>query len=249
MDDPVSRFFVKEGYLSNQVARTLESSQAGDYWTDERLQKVIAYQHHVYVFAATLVQQNALKSGLDLGCGPATKTAAVLLPKLERLTLIDQPTCERLAKKTIPSATFIGTDLEQCQVDLNQQFDLIVCADVVEHLANPLLCLEFAYSHLSPGGFAIFSTPERDVLRGLQCMHSPHPSHVREWNRREFKDLLEYVGYVVCNQILVPPARTTKIEELIRLLGRNVRTTPKLHGCQIAICRQNMRATPSHERI
>jgi hypothetical protein len=58
MNDLVSRFFVKEGYRSNHVARTYESSQAGEYWTTERLQKVIAYQHHVYLIAAKLIEDN-----------------------------------------------------------------------------------------------------------------------------------------------------------------------------------------------
>jgi SAM-dependent methyltransferase len=246
MDNPISRFFVKEGYRSNHVARTYESSLAGEYWTAERLQKVIAYQHHVYLLAAQLVEQNAFKSALELGCGPAMKTASMLLPKVDQLTLIDQPTCEQLVKKTIASATFISADLEHCELDLNQQFDLILCADVLEHLSNPLPCLEFAYNHLSALGFAVFSTPERDILRGRECMNSPHPSHVREWNRWEFRELLNYAGYVVCDQILVPPARTSKVEDLIRYFCFDIFTTPKLHGCQVAICRKATPKTISH---
>jgi lipopolysaccharide transport system ATP-binding protein len=248
IDNSVFRFFVKEGYRSNNVARTYEFSQAGEYWTAERLQKVIAYQHHVYLLAAKLIEHNALKSALELGCGPATKTASMLLPKLDRLTLIDQPTCEQVVKKTIPSATFISANLEHCELDLNQQFDLIVCADVLEHLSNPLPCLEFAYKHLSSSGFAVFSTPERDILRGQKCMNSPHPSHVREWNRLEFRQLLDYVGFVIFDHILVPPARTRKVEDLIRFLCSDIITTSKLHGCQVAICRK-ARPETSRERI
>jgi SAM-dependent methyltransferase len=248
MNDLASRFFVKEGYISNNVARTYESSQPGEYWTVERIEKVIAYQHHVYRLAAKLIDDNSLKTALELGCGPATKTASMLLPKLDRLTLIDQPTCEQLVKKTIPSATFIGTDLEHCELDLNQQFDLIVCADVLEHLANPLPCLEFAYNHLSPLGVAVFSTPERDILRGRNCMNSPHASHVREWNRCEFRQLIEHVGYVVSEQILAPPSRTSKVEDLICFLCRDIITTPKLHGCQVAVCRKALPETASRPR-
>jgi SAM-dependent methyltransferase len=236
MNDPVARFFIKEGYRGNHLARTYESSQAGEYWTAERLQNVLAYQHHVYLLTAKLIEDKGLKSALELGCGPATKTASMLWPKLDCLTLIDQPTCERLVKETIPTATFISADIEHCELTLNQQFDLIVCADVLEHLANPLPCLEFAYKHLSQLGFAVFSTPERDILRGRKCMNSPHPSHVREWNKWEFNQLLNHVGFITYDHVLVPPARTSKFEELIRFLCADTIVVSKLHGCQVAIC-------------
>jgi SAM-dependent methyltransferase len=238
MNNLSEAFFIKEGYICNATAQTYEDANAGVYWTPERIQKVIDYQYHVYRIAGQIIKRNGLKSGLDLGCGPATKAATMLAPKLKNLTLIDQSTCEHLAKNAIPDATFVATNLEQCELQLNREFDIIICADVLEHLSNPLPCLQFAYNHLSSSGFAVFSTPERDALRGHDCMKSPHLAHVREWNKSEFKQLLEHVGYSVCQHILAPPARISRAKEFLRRISMNLIRTPQLHGCQIAICRK-----------
>ena len=43
----------------------------------------------------------------------------------------------------------------------------------------------------------IFSTPERDLKRGKDCMGSNKPEHVREWNQKEFTKLMESFGFEI----------------------------------------------------
>lgn len=67
--------------------------------------------------------------------------------------------------------------------------DLLVCADVIEHLPNPDDLLEFIaeidFQEL------IISTPERDAVAGRKDFGPPeNTAHYREWNAIEFKNYL-----------------------------------------------------------
>jgi len=73
---------------------------------------------------------------------------------------------------------------------------VIVCSDVVEHLVNPefLLGNLAVLMHTAPA--CLISTPERDLTRGAQDNGPPaNPAHIREWNSKEFKVLLDYFGF------------------------------------------------------
>jgi hypothetical protein len=233
-------FFVKLGYQCNETASTYEVEDS-KYWTDERVKASNSYQYYVYALAAEIVKKNQIKHIMDVGSGPAVKTKKLLSPFVGRAILVDQPNCAPLVERFYPEAKFVESNLEVCDVNLEDKIDLLICADVLEHLYNPLPCLEFSFEHILPSGFAVFSTPERDILRGKDCMISPHPAHVREWNLDEFKKLLEYVGFSVVEQLLMPAAKMHYVEELAwKIIGASGLITKPIHwkSCQVAICRK-----------
>jgi SAM-dependent methyltransferase len=229
-------FFVKDGYECNHAAVNHEQANIAEYWTPERIGNVFAYQYHVYELAAGVARDRGLRTGLDIGCGPATKTRKLLAPVLDDLVLMDQPACADLVAATVPGARFVPVDLETCGLTLPGGFDLIVCADVLEHLMNPRPCLDFARKHLAEGGVAVFSTPERDALRGRNCTRCLHDAHVREWNLREFRRLLEWAGFVVTAQPTVPVARLPRLEERLRVLTPAGFRPRRWRSCQVAVC-------------
>jgi len=231
-----STYFIKEGYVHNLSANSFDHSAQGEYWTQQRVQTATRYQYHVYAYARRIAIQRRFKSLLDIGCGPAIKVNELLVPVMQEITLADQPNCRDLVQSIVPSARFHSADLET-DFDLQRQFDLIVCADVLEHLRNPLPCLQVALRHLRPGGVAIFSTPDRDILRGPQCLQSPHPNHVREWSMKEFAQLLNYEGFEVVEHTLVPQARLPMWEDYLRYPLQFFVRTAKWSGCQLAVCR------------
>ena len=231
-----TRFFIKPGYRANLAASSTAACAGEEYWTTERRALALQYQHHVYALAARLASSRGCTTGLDLGCGTAAKTARFLRPRLAELLLIDHPSNDSLVRATCPGARFIGADLETCAITLDREMDLIVCADVLEHLRSPLACLRLAKNSLARSGIAVFSTPERDILRGHECMSSPHPDHVREWNAREFLALLEDSGFRVESQVSLPPMRLPPAEALLCLVLARVVRRPRWHGCQVAIC-------------
>jgi 2-polyprenyl-3-methyl-5-hydroxy-6-metoxy-1,4-benzoquinol methylase len=231
-----NNLFIKDGYVANVSARTLDIEPSDRYWTDERIEYSARYQHHVYLLAARIAAQNQYRVGLDLGCGSGTKAARILSKVLPEIILVDQPSSEKLAKKALPDANFVSADLETCEFVMEAQMDLIICADVVEHLADPLPCINFARDHLKTTGTAIFSTPERDILRGPDCMTSPHPAHVREWNATEFRALLEHVGFRVLRHMTIPMGRLPPLEELARLSLHRILRLQRWHSGQVVVC-------------
>lgn len=233
-------FFCKKGYTINDKAKTLDLSESDVYWTQERIDASLQnqYQYYVYRLAAKIARQRKFSSGMDLGSGPGTKTKSFLCNVLNDIILVDQPSTEKVARMLLPDVEFFGTNLEECNTYLNRKFDLIVCADVLEHLFNPLPCLKFALNHLTPTGVVIFSTPERDILRGTDCMNSPHPSHVREWNSKEFYDLLSFAGFEVLQQKFFPMEKLKKSDEFLRIFLHHFFFKPRWSSCQIAICSQ-----------
>lgn len=231
-----NNFFCKEGYRTNNQAQSFNFDESEEYWTQERLDHSVKYQYYVYKLASEIAQKRKYVSVLDIGCGPGTKADFFPTKILKEIILIDQPNCEKLVREIIPSAQFIATDLEKCEILLDKKFEMIICADVLEHLLDPTPCLQFARRHLTPSGLIIFSTPERDILRGKHCMHSPHPSHFREWNSEEFKCLLQYSGFQVYKQLYYPIEMLSMFDNVARLCLNKLIKLNHWNACQVAIC-------------
>ena len=233
----VGRFCLKPGYRENQ-GTPLDRETGERYWTPERLAASSSYQHPVYLLCRDLLRSRRARSLLDVGSGPGTKLAALIAPLCRDLVLIDQPSVREVAARFLPAARFVEADLDALDLDLGRSFDLIVCADVLEHLKRPDDCLRFIRSHLAEGGRALLSTPERDHLRGRDCMQSPHPDHIREWNADEFRRFVEGCGLVVERQYWMPAVRTHPLElAASRLLGRVI-WQRRWASCQALVCRR-----------
>lgn len=77
-------------------------------------------------------------------------------------------------------------------------FDVIVCADVIEHMDNPDVLLEIIRRHSNNSSTIVISTPERDNIRGLDHFGPPpNPTHVREWNQGELVGYFKKQGFKV----------------------------------------------------
>lgn len=232
----MNNYFIKEGYKINDSAKTFETEFIGEYWTEVRIKTSAVYQYEVYKFAASLIKKHNYQIGIDLGCGPGTKGKWFLEPNLSKLILIDQPNCKTVAQKTLPKSKFYGVDLENLTLRLDNKVDIIVCADVIEHLANPIPTLVFCKDSIKNGGLIILSTPERDVLRGKNCEKSPHPAHVREWNKGEFRLLLESVGLKVIEHKLMPQKRFNILSKIKMAVLGSKKIRSEWHSCQMAVC-------------
>lgn len=229
------RFCIKAGYRHNP-AQSYGREQDTAFWSPERLADATAYQRPVYELCRDLLRQHAGRSVLDVGSGPGTKLAELVAPICRDLVLIDHPSLRALVERQLPDARFVAADLDALDVELGRRFDLIVCADVLEHLAHPDACARFIRDHLAEGGRAVLSTPERDYLRGRDCMHSPHPDHVREWNAAEFRAFLESCGLVVEQQRLMPHVPLRGLERAAsRILG-GIALRRRWASCQVAVC-------------
>lgn len=231
------RYCIRPDYEPNLAARDPGRSEQPAYWTPERLKLASRYQYDVYRVAAGLMRQPEVSSVLDVGCGPPLKLRSLLPAKPLALHLVDQAQSAPFAAELLPGATFTAADLETIDLDLGRRFDLVICADVIEHLRDPDPCLAFIRRHLAPAGVLLVSTPERDTLRGRDCRSCPHPMHVREWNREEFARFLRSRDWRILRHGNLPQQRTAAP---LRLLGRmldRLGRTPKWYSCQLALCR------------
>ncbi|MHC4140593.1 MAG: class I SAM-dependent methyltransferase [Planctomycetota bacterium] len=231
-------YSIKEGY-EHRTANVTVETEPGDYFTPTRIKNGRYLQVHPYLEAARLMRREGLGSVLDVGCGTGCKLVAHLEPVARTSVGLDQQTVIDLVQKLHPESksSFVVADLERpAETDLGT-FDLIVSIDVVEHLLDPDLLLDFIRAHCHDGSWVALSTPERDVRRGPDNMKSPRKEHVREWNQGELRQYLESRGFEVVRQVLLPAFRVGFSPRLLRERLRLVRKRIPYRYNQLAVCR------------
>lgn len=193
----LSEYFIKSNYVSRNKA------PSKNYW-DGLFSRFVdtCYQYPVYENARDLVLEENLKSVVDVGCGLATKLMDLIYPVCNNVLGVDQKRAIEECKKKYKNGRFLSANFED-PPGLSEKFDLVICADVIEHLINPDYLLGFIKSLCDENTFIIFSTPERDIFRGENSKMSPYPNHIREWNQSEFKKYLNSRGYRILNSELL----------------------------------------------
>ena len=205
--DPQS-FFLKKGYVSQDQNKTIDSNRDSNYWDIGRIINSAWDQADCYRYAKDSVL-NSSGDILEIGCGTLVKQSKFFFDQgfNRKYYCIDQKNSFEIASQigTLrPSVMALMCNLEEPVPgvidyfkDNNVDISAILCFDVIEHLFNPSHVLEMIKSISSDQTKIIFSTPERDLKRGHECMASDKPEHVREWNQEEFTQFLEYFGFTV----------------------------------------------------
>lgn len=105
-----------------------------------------------------LLPSGSGKSVLELGCGEG-RTGAYLLRSGygKRVVGIEfNPDAAKIAESNL-SAVFIHNLNEPLKLD--EKFDVILAADVIEHLVDPWTVVANILVYLKPGGYLLTSTP------------------------------------------------------------------------------------------
>jgi hypothetical protein len=98
---------------------------------------------------------------------------------------------------------------------------VIVCADVIEHLVNPLPLLHTIKNWLVDAPVAIISTPDRVLNRGVHHLGPPdNPKHVREWEVDEFRCFLEATGFEAWVGLTRDNTKSNAFRTIIAVLRR-----------------------------
>jgi len=167
-------YFIHDGYRHRSEPRYFDDTRYEGEW-----------QLEVYKYARELCDLYGFSSVCDIGCGSAYKLMTFFSDM--SVTGVDVPeTCEWLRRK-YPQVPWIAADFHTVP---NFPVDLVIAADVIEHLPDPNELLMYI-KRISPK-MIVLSTPERNLLcRGTHNGPPSNPAHIREWNFTEFQAYLE----------------------------------------------------------
>lgn len=185
---------------------------------------------HAYFMKQILGLAAAVPVGgrvLDVGCGNGS-TVGLLSHLGLRVTGIDMSVEGiSLARECHPSAQFFIASAEGPSLPpeiADQEFDLVVSTEVVEHLYQPRAFARLCFGALRPGGTLVCTTPYHGYAKNL-CLSllnrwDAHANplwdggHIKFWSKRTLSALLKDAGFT-CIRITgvgrVPFLRMTMI--------------------------------------
>lgn len=199
-----NKYCLPANYTTNK-AITYDDDVREVYWNKDRQQMSQSYQRAVYKWADKIISEHNCHTVADVGCGFADKLYKMIRKHRNvRFYGIDQPNIINLCRSVYKNGNWLSVDLEKEPEDINLKFDLAISSDVIEHLENPDSLINYLKSIIKKDGYIIISTPDRDVIRGRGCLHSPNKYHVREWNSSEFSQYVQSHGLKILEHKLLP---------------------------------------------
>jgi 2-polyprenyl-3-methyl-5-hydroxy-6-metoxy-1,4-benzoquinol methylase len=185
-----SNYCIKPGYNSRSSYHHYNDMEATDAW-----------QLEVYLHAYALMKKNNLQRVIDLGCGSGYK----LITYLGEFHTIGLELKDniRILNERFPDRDWRESDLNSLE-SLNA--DLIVCADVIEHLVDPDEVVDYIVRQRVK--YIIISTPDRNIIYNKdnekQYIDGPpkNVAHVREWSFEEFDEYIRSRLEVISHEII-----------------------------------------------
>lgn len=165
---------------------------------------------HSYLEPALIAICEALnvRRILDLGCGNGALTHSLARAGFAVVGCDADEKAIALARQDRSSATFEQVSVYDSPSRLNAvDFDLVISAEVVEHLFLPRSLPRFAHAALRANGHFVITTPYHGYLKNLVLAllgkwdghHDPlwDGGHIKFWSRATLSKLLEDEGFVV----------------------------------------------------
>ena len=173
----MKNYCIKDGYIHRDEYVQYDNTPQTDKFQDE-----------VYAKARQICNQNNFKKIVDVGCGSAYKLVKYFRDK-NFVGLELEPNLSYIKKK-YPIFRF---DLSDFDNPPTEEFDILICSDVIEHVLDPDQIIEFIKK--INWKYLVLSTPDREIIQNLQKgfgweveedgpPHNVH--HIREWTSREF---------------------------------------------------------------
>lgn len=165
---------------------------------------------------------------LDIGCGNGVLGGTLRRNKNCYVCGLEiDPELVKLAEKQLDSV--INTDIQDLQkLSLNRGYDYVVCADILEHIPNPIPVLNMIKRFLTPKGYLLVSIPNianwRIRMRLLigrfeyESLTITDPGHMWFYTKTTAKRLLEGCGYRVIK--IFSKNSAYKRDFLMKFLGR-----------------------------
>jgi SAM-dependent methyltransferase len=251
---PASTLYLPEGYRENPAASA--DADGTPYWSDELSDPVLQdralrYQEPVYGYASRRMG-DAARTVLDVGCGTGQKLVKHFDKKADRLIGLDQGSGIQRARREFPEATWIEGDVATDEVWTRADAlrpDLVICADVIEHLVDPIVLLDRIHDIACDR--VVLSTPDRSRLDGAPPLGPPlNPRHVREWTMDELQALVRSHGFTVeVARHFLPRSYARALVEVRRAGWRLLhgRAVPDPRSCSVLVLRVDESATTTSQ--
>lgn len=131
--------------------------------------------HHDYLISPLLelLSQEKLPSQaklrvLDLGCGNGSLSHLIAQQGYEVVGVEDSEQGVAIARQSFPSCNFIQASIYDLPyAELENSFDIVLSAEVIEHLLYPRELVRAAKKCLKPNGRLILTTPYHGYLKNL----------------------------------------------------------------------------------
>jgi 2-polyprenyl-3-methyl-5-hydroxy-6-metoxy-1,4-benzoquinol methylase len=129
------------------------------------------------------------KTILDVGCGSAW-VAEAFLKQGKRVCSMDISTPNPAeALRRFPSPNHAGLVADVLNLPIKHgSFDAIIASEIIEHVIDPKLFVEKLFAALKPGGRLIVSTPYKERLRYVLCVHcnqkTPVHGHLHSFDEK-----------------------------------------------------------------
>jgi len=170
------RYCINPAYHHREEVPPFDDTPFKDEWQNE-VYELAEMVLHVTCNKKILKKINVL----DVGCGSAFKLLKYF--RQYHLAGIELPETVTWLRKNYPGHLWIEKDqIGTCRQD---PVDLMICSDVIEHVKDPDLFLEWmATFHFN---YLVISTPDRSKLPEIQQLGPPvNQHHLREWTSIEF---------------------------------------------------------------
>ncbi len=96
------------------------------------------------------------------------------------------------ARLRLPQATFYQMDI--CRMPFENEFDVILTLDILEHIIDDCGALDEVYRSLKPGGGIIVTVPQHPWLWSIQDKKA---FHVRRYPRKELIEKMRMTGFEI----------------------------------------------------
>jgi SAM-dependent methyltransferase len=172
-------------------------------YDDELWELVPEHDHprpeHLRAFVRSL---GSPARALDLGCGDGRLTAEL---DAGELTAADvSPVALERARRRLPQAHLHELEPDSPLPFDDGEFDLVLCAETIEHVRDLQLLLSEVRRVLRPGGSLALTTPAHGrqdgvaiLARGFELRFDPLSPHLRFLTRRSLRRLLSELGFEV----------------------------------------------------
>lgn len=158
----------------------------------------------IYAAIEQVITEKDLRGALlDYGAGVGHLSRRLLaLDRFSRITSADLMSC---AADLVGRVQWVQQDLSHSLPNPNEDFDVVIAAEIIEHLENPRFATREIFRVLRPGGWVIITTPNNESMRALLALvlrghyvafaDTCYPAHITAVLRKDLRRIFQEAGF------------------------------------------------------